>query len=85
MREVEVLHTSVKNAKIGFPTMELEQRIMIGAEMTRQSQFAGDGTIEHPADRWTVDCTWFHCEADNSSDEPVHDDRHSVSLRINDS
>jgi hypothetical protein len=30
----------VKNAEIGFPTMELEQRIMITAEVLRQNRCA---------------------------------------------
>ena len=58
--------------------MELEQRIMIAAEVARQSRCASDCMVEHTADGRTIDRTRLHGEADDSAGELIHHDHHPV-------
>src|SRR5437868_11782045 len=58
--------------------MEFEQRIMITAEMVRQSECAGDGMVEHTAEARTIDRAGLHGEAEDSACELIHHDHHPV-------
>src|SRR5258708_4732476 len=53
-----------QDAQIGLPSMELEQRIVIGTQ-PRGQRVARDGLVEHAAEPWTIDCSGLHTEADD--------------------
>jgi len=57
--------------------VELKQRIMIGTE-PRGRTLPGDCLIEHPAERWTVDCNGLHPKADDPAGKLIHDDQNPV-------
>jgi hypothetical protein len=58
--------------------MELEQRVMIAAEVARSSQCPSDCMVEHAADCGTIDRTCAHGETDDSARELIHHDHHPV-------
>jgi len=55
--------------------MRLEQRIMIGAEMSRGAPTMNGG-IEHAAEVGANDRTTVHADADEATGELVHDYQH---------
>jgi len=38
----------------------------------------GDCLVEHPAERWTVDCNGLHPKADDPAGKLIHDDQNPV-------
>jgi hypothetical protein len=64
----------VQDPQIGLPAVELEERIMIGAEPRGQT-LPGDGLVEHAAERWTVDGHGLHPKADDPAGKLIHDDQ----------
>src|SRR5688572_26289057 len=58
--------------------MELEQRIMIAAEVARPSQCCDDCLVEHAADGGTIEHGCAYTEANNSAGELIHHDHHPV-------
>jgi hypothetical protein len=58
--------------------MELEQRIMIAAEVARSSQCPSDCMVEHAADCGTIESPCLHAEADDFAGELIHHDQHPV-------
>jgi hypothetical protein len=71
---------NVEHAKIGLPAMKLEQRIVIGAEVTREA-LSGDGVVEQSARRYSIDIASVYPEAYEPASELVHHDQHSVGLQ----
>ncbi len=67
----------VQDPQIGLPAVEMEQRIMIGTE-PRGRSLPGDGLVEHPAERWPVDCRGLHAKADDPAGKLIHDDQNPV-------
>jgi hypothetical protein len=55
----------------------LEQRIVIGAEMSR-CVLTMDGGVEHPADVGAIDGTTMHAASDEATSELLHDHEHPV-------
>ena len=57
--------------------MRLEERIMIGAEMSRGA-LTMNGGIEHAAEAGRIDGPTVHAESDDATRELVHDDEDPV-------
>ena len=57
--------------------MRLEQRIVIGTEMSGDA-LPVDGGIEHAADVGAIDGTTMHTDSDEATGELVHDHEHPV-------
>jgi hypothetical protein len=67
----------VQDPQIGRPAVEPEQRIMIGIE-PRGRSLPGDGLVEHPAERGTIDGHGLHAKADDPAGKLIHDDQNPV-------
>src|SRR5215471_18324368 len=67
----------LENPEVRRPTMRLEQRIMIGAEMSRGAPTMNGG-VEHAAEVGAVDRTTVHADSDEATGELVHDHEHPV-------
>ena len=50
---------------------------MIGTEPRGQT-LPGDCLVEHPAERWTVDCNGLHPKSDDPAGKLIHDDQNPV-------
>jgi hypothetical protein len=61
----------VKDSKIGVPLMESVQRIMVRAEVFWQSRPA-DCSLEHPAQRHSIDDAIVDAKANDAPGELVH-------------
>jgi hypothetical protein len=57
--------------------VKAKQRVVIGADVFRQ-RLAGDGVIEHLANRDPASIGAFDAETDEPAREHVHDQRHPV-------
>jgi len=57
--------------------MEPEQRVMISTE-PRGRTLPGDGLVEHPAERWTVDGSGLHPKPDDPAGKLIHEDPNPV-------
>ena len=68
----------VENAQIRLPAMELEQRVMIAAEVARPSELSSDCIVEHAADGGTIEHACTYTETNNSAGELIHHDQHPV-------
>jgi hypothetical protein len=73
---------NVKHAKIRQPAMKAKQRIMIRGEVARQCLLC-DRSIEHPADRGTVEVRRGNTKADDAAAEDVHHDHDPKALEQN--
>src|SRR5205809_6843023 len=62
----------LQNPKVRRPTVRLEQRIVIGAEMSRGAPTM-NGDVEHPAGVGAIDGTTPHADSDEATGELVHD------------
>ena len=60
-----------------MPSVVAKQRVMVRAEVTRRAH-AGSRSVEHAAQRHTIDIARMHPEADNPPGELIHDDQHPV-------
>src|SRR5260370_28354950 len=67
----------LQNPKVRRPTMRLEQRIVIGAEVSWSAP-TKNGGVEHAADVGAIDGTTMHADSDEATGELVHDDEHPV-------
>jgi hypothetical protein len=68
---------TVSTSRIRRLACQPEQRIMIGTEPRGQT-LAGDGLVEHAAERWTVDGHGLHPKADDPAGKVIHDDQNPV-------
>ena len=66
-------------SQIGLPAMKLEQRVVIGAEISR-SPLPSSGVIEHTAQCGSIDVAAMNSDPDYAARELVHDDQHPVTL-----
>ena len=66
-----------QNPEVRRPTVRLEQRIMIGAEMSRCAPTMNGG-VEHAAQVDAIDRTAVHADSDEATRELVHDHEHPV-------
>src|ERR1700730_13166670 len=67
----------LQNPKVRRPTVRLEQRIMIGTEMSRCAPTMNGG-VEHAAEVGGIDRTAVHADSDEATCELVHDHEHPV-------
>src|SRR5262249_36813488 len=67
----------LENPQVRLPPVRLEERIMIGAEMSRCA-LTMDGGVEHAADVDACDGSAMHADANEAMRELVHDDEHPV-------
>src|SRR6266487_3311791 len=67
----------LQNPKVRRPTVRLEQRIMIGTEMSRCAPTMNGG-VEYAAEVGAIDCTVVHADSDEATRELVHDHEHPV-------
>src|SRR2546428_7401318 len=67
----------LQNPKVCRPTVCLEQRIMIGTEMSRCAPTMNGG-VEHAAEVGASDRTAVHADSDEATRELVHDREHPV-------
>jgi len=67
----------LQNPKFRPPTVRLEERIMIGAEMPRCA-LTMDGSVEHATDIGGRDGSPMHADTDEATRELVHDHEHPV-------
>jgi hypothetical protein len=70
----------VQDPQIGLPAVEPEQRIMVGAEPGGQT-LAGDGLVEHAAERWPIDGNGLHPKADDPAGKLIQDNQNPVTLQ----
>ena len=68
---------NLQNPKVCPPTVRLEERIMIGAEMPR-CVLTLDGGVEYAADVGAIDGTTMHADSDEATGELVHHHEHPV-------
>src|SRR5712691_110681 len=66
--------------EVGEPTVETEQRIVVGADVLR-SRLGSSGAIEHPANRDTVNICAIDTKTDEPAREDVHDHQHPVTAQ----
>src|ERR1700681_262793 len=69
----------LQNPEVRRPTVRLEQRIMIGAEMSRCAPTMNGG-VEHATEVGTIDRTTVYADSDEATGELVHDHEHPVAL-----
>ena len=62
----------LQNPQVRRPTVRLEQRIMIGAEISRGAPTMNGG-VEHAAEVGAIDRTAVHADSDEATRELVHD------------
>src|SRR6266852_583871 len=67
----------LQNPKVRRPTVRLEQRIMIGTEMSRCAPTMNGG-VEHAAEIGAIDRTAVHADSDEATRELVHDHEHPI-------
>src|SRR6266851_6296868 len=67
----------LQNPKVRRPPVRLEQRIMIGAEMSWCAP-SMNGGVEHAAEVGAIDRTTMHADSDEATGELVHDHEHPV-------
>src|SRR4030088_2542524 len=67
----------LENPKVRRPPVRLEQRIMIGAEMSRCTPTMNGG-VEHATEVGAIDRTTLHAASDEATRELVHDHEHPV-------
>ena len=67
----------LQNPKVRRPTVRFEQRIAIGAEMSRSAPTM-NGDVEQAADVGAIDGATMHADADEATGELVHDYEHPV-------
>src|SRR5229473_3131879 len=67
----------LENPEVCLPTVRLEERIMIGAEMPR-CVLSMNGGVEHAAEVGAIDRTTMHADSDEATGELVHDHEHPV-------
>ena len=67
----------LQNPQVRRPTMRLEQRIMIGTEMSRCA-LTMNGGVEHAAEVGAIDRTAVHADSDKATRELVHHHEHPV-------
>src|SRR5713101_7599846 len=67
----------LQNPEVRRPTVRLEQRIMIGTEMSRCAPTMNGG-VEHAAEVGALDRTAVHADSDEATRELVHDHEHPV-------
>ena len=65
--------------QIGLPAMKLEQRIVVGAEISRWA-LSIKGVIEHAAHGGPIDVTAMNAEPDYATRELIHDDQYPVRI-----
>jgi len=70
----------VENSKIGLPLMKPIQRIVIGAQVLRQT-CSSDRLLEHPAERQAIDDSALDAESDDSTCVLVHNDQNPIRLQ----
>jgi len=84
--DIRMGHRNVKNCldlgraphpKIGLPSVEPIQRIVVGTEILR-TRLPANRVVEHAARCPTVNNSGVDTEADDPSCELVHDDQHPV-------
>src|SRR5882672_3974560 len=68
-----------QNPKVRRPPVRLEQRIMIGAEMSRYAPTMNGG-VEHATEVGAIHRTTLHPDSDEATRELVHDHEHPVAL-----
>jgi hypothetical protein len=66
----------LQNPKVRRPTVRREERIMIGAEMSRCAPTMTGG-VEHAAEVGAIDRTTVHADSDEATGELVHDHEQS--------
>ena len=67
----------LENPEVCFPTVHLEQQIMIGTEMPR-CVLTMDGCVEYAAEVGAIDGITVHADSDEATGELVHDHEHPV-------
>jgi len=70
----------VQNLKVRLPLMKPVQRIVIGAEVLRQT-CASDRLLEHATECQAIDNSALDPESDDSACVLVHDDQHPICLQ----
>src|SRR5262249_17860082 len=69
----------LENPEVRPPTVRLEERVVIGTEMSRVA-LTMDGGVEHPAHVCARDYPAVHADADEATRKLVHDHEHPVGL-----
>ena len=70
----------IQNSKVRLPLMKPVQRVVIGAEIFRQT-CTSDGLLEHPAERQAIHDSALDPESDDSACVLVHDNQHPKCLQ----
>lgn len=70
----------LEHPQVRPPAVKFEQRIVIGAEVTRQ-RLSGDGEVEHPANRHAIENAGMHAAADDVPRVLVHDEQYPVAAQ----
>ena len=65
----------LQNPKVRRPTVRFEQRIAIGAEMSRSAPTM-NGDVEHAAEVGAIDRITVHTDSDEAPRKLVHDHEH---------
>ena len=66
-------------SKVSLPLMKSEQRIMIAADVFWRAGTT-DRTVEHPAERWSIDGPCVYATANDSTCVLIHYDEHPMAL-----
>lgn len=83
MRERYIGHrldfANLEYPKIGLPPMEMEQRIVVTADVFGRIG-PTDRLAKHPTEYWPIDSSCVHAKANNPSGELIHNDENPVAL-----
>ena len=83
MRNRQVGHSLyfgyLEYSKVSLPLMKSEQRFMIAADVFWRVGTT-DRTVEHPAERWSIDGPCEYAKANDSTCVLIHNDEHPMAL-----
>ena len=65
----------LQDSQIGLPLVEPIKRIVVGAEVFRHRAVPSKGTVEHPAEGDTIDCSSLDAESNDPAGVLIHDDQ----------
>ncbi len=67
-------------SKIGLPSMETEQRIIVTADVFRWTR-PTNRLAKHPTEYWAIDSSCVYAKANYSTRELVHDNENLVAFK----
>ena len=70
---------NLQDPQVGSPSFKEKERIVVGTQVLRHYRVTSNGTIEHPAERHTVDYSSVHAKPDDPARVLIHDHHYPMS------